>query len=88
MYSNLQIFTLGYFASIFMVQLLCYPLHCECLASGELSLGGFLELFSLGMGKGPTRTLELVDSMLESRPLSDPCPRSLGLDLDLTQKRA
>ena len=43
---------------------------------------------TLGMGKGPKRTLELVNYWLESRPLTDPCPQSLGLDLDWTQSRA
>ena len=42
----------------------------------------------LGMGKGPKPTLELVNYRLESRPLTDPRPRSLGLDLDSTQNRA
>ena len=42
----------------------------------------------LDMGKGPKRTLKLVNYRLESRPLTDPRPRSLGLDLDLTQNRA
>ena len=42
----------------------------------------------LGMGKGPKRTLKLVNYRLESRPLTDPRPRSLGLDLDSTQNRA
>ena len=42
----------------------------------------------VGMGKGPKRTLELVNYRLESRPLTDPRPRSLGLDLDSTQNRA
>ena len=42
----------------------------------------------LGMGKGPKRTLELVSYRLESKPLTDPCPRSIGLYLDSTQNRA
>ena len=42
----------------------------------------------VGMCKGPKRTLKLVNYRLESRPLTDPGPRSLGLDLDLTQNRA
>ena len=43
---------------------------------------------ALGMGKGPKRTLELVNYRLESRPLTDSCPQSLGLNLDSTQNRA
>ena len=43
---------------------------------------------TLGMGKGLKVTLELVNYRLESRPLTDPRPRCLGLDLDLTQNRA
>ena len=43
---------------------------------------------ALGMGKGPKRTLELVNYRLESRPLTDPRPESLGLDLESTQNRA
>ena len=40
----------------------------------------------IGMGKGPKMTLELVIYRLESRPLTDPCPWSLCLDLEvLTQ---
>ena len=42
----------------------------------------------LGMGKGPKRTLKLVNYRLESTPLTDPRPRSLGLDLHSTQNRA
>ena len=42
----------------------------------------------LGMAKGPKRTLELVNYRLESRPLTDPRPRSLGWDFNLTQNRA
>ena len=41
--------------------------------------------FVLGMGKGPKRTLKLFNYRLESRPLTDLRPRSLGLDLDLAQ---
>ena len=41
--------------------------------------------YMLGMGKGPKRTLQLVNYRLESRPLTYPRPQSLGLDLDLTQ---
>ena len=44
--------------------------------------------YTLGMGKGPERTLELVNYRLECRPLTDPPPRSVGLDLDLTKNRA
>ena len=47
-----------------------------------LSEGG-----ALGMGKGPKRTFGLVNYRLEVRPLTDPRPRILGLDLDLTQNR-
>ena len=46
-----------------------------------------VRLCVLGMGKGVKRTLELVNYRLESRPLTDPRPRSLGLELDLTQNR-
>ena len=56
------------------------------MLQGQLLL--FMFGSALGMGKGPKRTLELVDYRLESRPLTDPRPRSLGLDLDLTQNRA
>ena len=35
---------------------------------------------ALGMGKGPKRTLELVNYRLQSRPLTDPRSRSLCLD--------
>ena len=42
----------------------------------------------VGMGKGPKRTLEFVNYGFQSRPLIDPCPQSLGLDLDSTQKQA
>ena len=51
----------------------------------ELAGGGSA---AVGMGKGPKRTLELVNYSLESRPLTDPRPRSRGLDLDSTQNRA
>ena len=55
----------------------------------RMTLMTLLRLSStVGMGEGPKRTLELVDYRLESRPLTDPRPRSLGLDLDLTQNRA
>ena len=39
----------------------------------------------VGIGKGPKPTLVY---RLESRPLTDPRPRILGLDLDLTQNQA
>ena len=45
------------------------------------------------MGKGPKRTLELVKYRLESRPLTDPRPRSLGevfgkrIDLTIALKK-
>ena len=42
----------------------------------------------VGIGQGPKRTLKLVNYWLESRPLTDPRPHSLGLNLDLTQKQA
>ena len=37
-------------------------------------------LLELGMGKGPKRTLELVNWWHESKPLTDPRPRSLVFD--------
>ena len=48
---------------------------------------GILQAYFTGMGEGPKRILESVDYRLESRPLTDPCPQSLGLDLDSTRNR-
>ena len=44
--------------------------------------------YAIGTGKGPKQTFELVTYRLKSRPLTDPRPRSLGLDLDSTKNRA
>ena len=41
----------------------------------------------LGIAKGPKRTLELFNYMLDSRPLADPCLWSLRLNLDLNQNQ-
>ena len=60
-----------------------------CLKSSVTGALGVTQVSrQLGMGKGPKRTLELVNYRLESRPLTDPRLRSLGLDLDSTQNRA
>ena len=59
----------------------------NALPGGEEAIGEALAQPQVGMGEGPKRALESVDYRLESRPLTDPRPRSLGLDLDLTQNR-
>ena len=46
-----------------------------------------LEL-EVGMGEGPKRALKSVYYRLEYRPLPDPRPQSLGLDLYSTPNRS